>query len=165
VRLPPGFDIERADLKIQLPLREWQALGVRRADGGALPEVDLPASLVLPAGYTGPAFLVYQNFRVILGWNRSILYAIAVGHLADRIAGGGPITAPRPAGEERLSREQVLAMQDALNRLGHDTGTPDGIVGAMTREALRGFQRANGLPPDGYPTPALVTRILTAAGG
>ena len=125
---------------------------------------DFDASIVLPAGAAGPAFLVYGNYRAILGWNRSILYAVAVGHLADRFVGGEPLRAKRPVGDERLSRDDVLAMQEALVRLGFDAGTPDGIVGAQTREALKGYQRTQNLPPDGYPTPGLVRQLRQAAG-
>lgn len=164
VVLPAGFDIELADLKVRKPVSAWQDLGVRRPGGAPLPSADFEASIVLPAGAAGPAFLVYGNFRAILGWNRSILYAVAVGHLADRFVGGEPIQAKRPAGDERLSRDEVMAMQDALGRLGFDAGTPDGIVGAQTREALKGFQRSRNLPPDGYPTPALVRQLRAAAG-
>lgn len=164
VVLPAGFDIELADLKIRKPVSAWQDLGVRRPGGGPLPSADFEASIVLPAGASGPAFLVYGNFRAILGWNRSILYAVAVGHLADRFVGGEPIQAKRPAGDERLSRDEILAMQEALGRLGFEAGTPDGIVGAQTREALKGFQRSRNLPPDGYPTPALVRQLRAAAG-
>lgn len=164
VVLPQGFDFELADLKIRKPIADWQALGVRRPGGGALPLADFDASIVLPAGAAGPAFLVYGNYRAILGWNRSILYAVAVGHLADRFVGGEPLRAKRPVGDERLSRDDVLAMQEALVRLGFDAGTPDGIVGAQTREALKGYQRTQNLPPDGYPTPSLVRQLRQAAG-
>jgi len=164
VQLPAGFDIELADLKIRKPISEWQTLGIRRPGGAPLPQAEFDASVVLPAGVTGPAFLVYGNFRAILGWNRSILYAVAVGHLADRFVGGEPVQAKRPAGDERLSRDEVMAMQEALARLGFDAGTPDGIVGAQTREALKGFQRSRSLPPDGYPTPGLVRQLRAAAG-
>ncbi|SLN54856.1 lytic murein transglycosylase [Oceanibacterium hippocampi] len=85
VRLPAGFDPALADLKVVKPLGEWQALGLRRADGGDLPTRQLPASVVLPAGEGGPAFLVYDNYRTILKWNRSTYFAMAVGHLADAI--------------------------------------------------------------------------------
>ena len=164
VVLPAGFDIELADLKIRKPISEWQKLGIRRPGGAPLPQAEFDASVVLPAGATGPAFLVYGNFRAILGWNRSILYAVAVGHLADRFVGAEPFQAKRPAGDERLNRDEVVAMQEALARLGFDAGTPDGIVGAQTREALKGFQRSRSLPPDGYPTPGLVRQLRAAAG-
>ena len=88
VRLPPGIDPALANLAKRKKLAEWAALGLRRAGGGALPKVDINAALVMPAGADGPAFLVYENFRVILKWNRSTLFGLAVGRLADRIGGG-----------------------------------------------------------------------------
>lgn len=89
VRLPPGFDPELADLDVVKQLSEWQGLGVRRADGSALPTRDLNASIVLPGGTGGPAYVVYDNYRSILRWNRSFYFATAVGHLSDRIDGRG----------------------------------------------------------------------------
>jgi membrane-bound lytic murein transglycosylase B len=88
VMLPAGFDLALAKLDIQKPLEAWQALGVRRSDGADLPGRSLPASVVLPAGAGGPAFIIYENFRVILKWNRAQFFATAVGQLADRLAGG-----------------------------------------------------------------------------
>jgi len=159
VRLPADFDWELASLKLRKPLEEWRRLGIRRADGGALPIADISGAIVAPGGHKGPAFLVYGNFNKILNWNRSLLYAIAVGHLADRIAGRGPLRAARPAKEEPLSRAQVEEMQGLLAALGFDAGEPDGVVGSQTRAALRAFQRAAKVPPDGYPTPELLASI------
>jgi len=107
------------------------------------------AALILPAGVEGPAFLVYDNFRIILKWNRSIFYAVAVGHLADRINGGPALVGAR-INEEPLSREQVLKLQAALKSLGHLSAEPDGTVGSGTRRAMRQYQVACGLPPDGF---------------
>ena len=165
VRLPDGFDWELAGLKLRKPIAEWSRLGVRRADGGALPVADISGAIVAPGGHKGPAFLVYGNFDKILNWNRSLLYAIAVGHLADRIAGRGALRAARPAKEEPLSRAQVEEMQDLLGQLGFDAGEPDGVIGSRTRAALRAFQRAAKVPPDGYPTPDLLTDIRRSAAG
>ena len=159
VRLPQDFDYDLSDLTLRRPLAAWQALGVRRIDGRDLPQADLKASLILPAGHMGPAFMVYGNFRSILSWNRSILYAVAVGHLADRIAGLPPLATPRPAKETPLSRDQVAAMQNMLGTLGFDPGKPDGVVGSKTRAALKAFQRGSGLPPDGYPTPEVLQAL------
>ncbi len=152
VRLPAGFDLELADLRLRKPIAAWQALGVRRADGTELPVADMEAAIVLPAGHTGPAFMVYNNFHSILSWNRSILYAIAVGHLADRMVGLPALASARPETETPLSRGDVEAMQTLLASLGFDPGTPDGVVGAQTRAALKAYQRQAGLAPDGYPT-------------
>ncbi len=163
VRLPADFDWELASLKLSKPLAEWRRLGLRRADGGALPVADISGAIVAPGGHKGPAFLVYGNFGKILNWNRSLLYAIAVGHLADRIAGQGTLLATRPAQEEPLSRAQVEEMQGLLGTLGFDAGEPDGVVGSQTRAALRAFQRQAEVPPDGYPTPELLASIRRSA--
>lgn len=164
VRLPPGFEPAHADLATAKPLAEWAGLGVRTMSGAPLPEVDIEASLVLPAGYQGPAFLVYRNYRTILAWNRSILYAVAVGHLADRLVGLPPLATPRPAQEVALSRQDVEDMQRLLAAKGYDAGPPDGTVGAQTRSAIKDFQKAAGLPADGYPSFGLLERLRGTGG-
>lgn len=165
VRLPDGFAWELAGLDRRKTLPEWQALGLRQVDGGDLPAVDLEASLVMPGGYRGPAFLVYHNFRVILNWNRSITYAIAVGHLSDRLVGQGPLKSERPADERPLSRQEVEELQERLLAKGFDPGIPDGIVGRQTRAALRAFQRHADLPPDGFPSIEVLQKLRTSEGG
>ena len=164
VRLPDGFDFGIAQLGVKKPIAEWQALGVRRANGRDLPQADISGSIVLPAGANGPAFLVYQNFRTTMVWNRSILYALAVGYLADRFVDRGRLVATKPADDRPLSRADVSALQRDLNRLGFDAGTPDGVAGPMTRSALRAYQRTRGLPADGYPSSAMVARLAEDAG-
>ena len=164
VRLPPGFPYETADLAVERPLAEWRALGVRRIDGGDLPVVaDMTGSIVLPMGHRGPAFLVYDNYRAIMQWNRSTLYAVAVGHLADRLAGQGPLQGPRPALGPPLTSNEVMELQRLLNARGFDSGTPDGRAGPLTRSALRSFQSTNGLPADGYPSRDMLERLRQAA--
>ncbi len=125
--------------------------GVRSADGSALPSSNLSASLLVPSGHQGPAFLVQDNFNVIMRWNRSEFYALAVGHLADRIAGGEKLVRPPPTDEPRLHRDQVMAIQEQLNIKGFNTGTPDGILGPGTRRAIGEFQHQQGMIADGYP--------------
>lgn len=159
VTLPATFDFELADLSVRKHISEWQALGVRRANGADLPVANIEGSIVVPAGYKGPAFLVYDNFRAIMTWNRSIYYALAVGHLSDRLKGLGPLAAVRPANDEPLSRDDILDLQRMLNAAGFDTGEPDGMVGPMTRGAVKAYQKAKGLPPDGYPTPDLLIQL------
>jgi membrane-bound lytic murein transglycosylase B len=151
VRLPEGFDYALAGRGERRPLSAWRALGVTDAFGALLPEVEVPASILVPAGHEGPAFAVYENFDVIMGWNRSEFYAIAVGRLADRIAGAGRLAVPPPADAPRLARADVLALQQALNDAGFDAGEPDGILGPATRAALARFEGARGLVPDGHP--------------
>lgn len=163
VKIPQGFDLELVDSKTTKPLQTWADLGVIKAEGQPLSVIDgMEASLILPAGAEGPAFLIYNNFNTTLNWNRSIFYALAVGHLADRMIGKGPLVNPGPKGE-RIALDQVKAMQDALNRLGFDVGQADGVAGPKTRSAVRAFQRANGLPPDGHPSLKVMQAIRIAA--
>ena len=164
VQLPPGFDFGLASLGEKKPLAEWASVhGLRSADGSPLPQVDgIEASLVLPSGHRGPAFLVYENFRTILIWNRSILYALSVGHLADRID-GAPALGALPE-EDPVSLKAIEEMQAKLNALGYDAGIPDGLVGPQTREAVRAYQAAEGMPADGYPTVELIERIRAEGG-
>lgn len=156
VKLPPDFDLELAGLGVEKTLAAWQILGVRRINGEDLPRVNMKGSLVLPAGHSGPAFLVYNNYRTTLQWNRSNLYAIAVGHLADRLSGKGPLLTARPASEQRLSRDQVEKIQELLASYGFDPGPIDGVIGSQTRQAIKEFQRTAKLPADGHPSPELL---------
>ena len=163
VRLPKNFDFSLAGRKKQRPLYEWVDLGVTNALGQPLPPLDLPAALIVPAGYDGPAFLTYRNFRVIMGWNRSEYYALAVGHLADRIAGAGTLAQRLPTDGVRLSRAQVKQLQTDLQRLGYDVGKPDGILGPATRGALSQFQQRSGLIADGHLDQELMDAVNAAA--
>lgn len=165
VRLPEDFDLTLATMSQKKTLADWADLGVRQANGGALPQVDMEGSVVLPQGHTGPAFLVYDNFRAIMRWNRSINYAVSVGHLADRLVGLPPLATGHDAQHEPLSREDAEEMQQLLNRLGFDAGPEDGLPGPQTRAAIRDFQKELSLPPDGYPKPALLQRLRAHAGG
>jgi membrane-bound lytic murein transglycosylase B len=158
VRLPAGFDVGRADVSVRQSSALWTAEGVRTADGAPLPQL-AEATVLLPAGARGPAFLVGPNFEVILRYNNSTSYALAVGLLAQRLAGGPDVHAPWPRDLVALSRQQLNALQTALNQRGFDSGTPDGVMGPATRVALRGYQRSVGLPADGYPTLDLLQRL------
>lgn len=158
VRLPPGFDVARADADIRQGSAGWAAEGLRSIDGAPLP--DLPdAAVLLPTGARGPALLVGPNFRAILRYNNSTSYALAVGLLARQLAGGPGVQAPWPRELRALARDEILAMQAELNRRGFDSGAPDGMAGPATRAALRAYQRSIGLPADGYPTPDLLQRL------
>ncbi|NTV96612.1 MAG: lytic murein transglycosylase, partial [Thiobacillus sp.] len=159
VKLPEGFDPAQAGLERRQSLNTWAFLGLRRPDGGKLPDSFKQASLILPQGYDGPAFLVMDNFRVIMRWNRSVNYAVAVGHLADRLAGGAPLGNGLAADNRRLSREQLETMQKCLAALGYDPGPADGVPGSRTRAAIRAFQASVGLPADGYPSVPLLERL------
>jgi lytic murein transglycosylase len=158
VRLPAGFDAGRADVAVRQPSAPWAAEGVQTSDGAPLPQF-AAATVLLPAGASGPAFLVGPNFQVILRYNNSTSYALAVGLLAQRLAGGLDVRAPWPRDLVTLSRQQLKALQTALNERGFDSGTPDGVMGPATRGAIRGYQRSVGLPGDGYPTLELLQRL------
>ncbi|AFT68810.1 Lytic murein transglycosylase subfamily [Alloalcanivorax dieselolei B5] len=153
VWLPDQFDYGLAGLDESWPLSYWRERNVRLPNGQPLPDAPMNASLLLPSGAQGPAFLVYENFRVIMGWNRSEAYALAVGRLADRINGAGELSrAPVPA--PRLHRDQVKALQARLNADGFKAGSEDGLLGPGTRAALGRFQQQQGLPADGFPDEA-----------
>ena len=159
VRLPPRFDVGRADLAVRQPSALWAAEGVETIDGAPLPQF-AEAAVLLPAGAGGPAFLVGPNFQVILRYNNSTSYALAVGLLAQRLAAGPGVQAPWPRDLVALTRQQMIALQTALNQRGFDSGAPDGVMGPNTRGAIRGYQRSVGLPADGNPTLELLQRLL-----
>jgi membrane-bound lytic murein transglycosylase B len=158
VRLPPGFDVGRADPSVRQPSARWAADGVQSVDAAPLPPFT-EASILLRAGAGGPAFLVGPNFRVILRYNNSTSYALAIGLLAQQLAGGPGVQAPWPRDLAMLSRQQLKALQTALNQRGFDSGAPDGVLGPATRGAIRGYQRSAGLPADGFPTLELLQRL------
>lgn len=163
VLVPFKFDWTLAGLDTKKTVSEWRALGLRDAFGRPLPHSEIQGSLLLPQGHKGPAFLVYDNFHVIMKWNRSINYALAVGHLADRIAGMGRLTATQPEHVRLLTTAEVSEIQSLLNRLGYDSGEPDGVVGFKTRAAAQAFQNVAGLPADGYPDHTLLAHLRQAA--
>lgn len=163
VVLPDNFDFALAGTQVRKTVSEWNALGVKRADGQPLGNADIEGSIIVPAGVEGPAFIGYNNFRTIMVWNRSTNYAISVGHLADRFMGEGPIRY-MPQDEERpLTREEIYEMQILLNGLGFDVGEPDGAVGSRTREAVRAFQLSEGLPADSHVSFELLTALRSRA--
>jgi lytic murein transglycosylase len=158
VRLPPGFDYARADADVRQPTSQWTDEGVQAMDGAPLPAL-ADSAILLPAGARGPAFLVGPNFRSILRYNNSTSYALAVGLLAQQLAGGPTVQAPWPRDLQLLSRSQLLALQTALNARGFDSGTPDGMMGPATQRGVRRYQQSLGLPADGYPTLDLLQRL------
>ncbi|MDP4023484.1 lytic murein transglycosylase [Methylobacterium sp. NEAU 140] len=159
VTLPEGFDLTR----YAGDLSDFAARGVRRADGGALPGAGR-ASLFLPGGLGGPAFLITDNFEVIRAYNTSDAYALAVGHLADRIGGGPALTAPWPTAATRLDGAGLRGLQTGLAAEGLYQGEADGRAGPKLREAVRRYQIREGLPADGYATPALLARLQGRGG-
>ncbi len=157
VKLPAGFDLRRAGIDSRLPLADWAAAGVGPAGGGALPSVAGRAAIVLPQGWQGPAFVVFDNFDVVMQWNRSLNYALSVAQLAQQVAGGGGLIAQIVAGT--VSTAQLITLQQTLNALGFDAGTPDGVLGRRTQTAIRQYQVLYQLPVDGYPTPAVLAHV------
>ncbi|MRI53013.1 lytic murein transglycosylase [Methylobacterium sp. DB1607] len=154
VRLPKDFDLTR----YRGPLADFTARGVRRTDGRPLP-ADGEASLFLPGGLGSPVFLITDNFEVIRGYNTSDSYALAIGHLADRLAGGPALAAPWPSGAARLDGPGLKRLQAALAARGLYAGEQDGRAGPKLREAVRQYQIREGLPADGYARPALLERL------
>ena len=158
VQLPPGFDYGRANAALRQSGAQWSDEGVRSINGAPLPQLP-DASILLPAGARGPAFIVGANFRAILRYNNATSYALAVGLLAQRLSGGPGVQSPWPRGLPTLTRSQLLALQTALNQRGFASGTPDGLMGPATQEGIRRYQRSAGLPADGYPDSDLLQRL------
>lgn len=154
VTLPKDFDLTR----YRGPIPDFAARGVRRTDGKPLPQAG-EASLFLPGGLGAPVFLITENFEAIRGYNTSDSYALAVGHLADRLAGAPALAAPWPNGAARLDGSGLKRLQAGLAREGFYDGDQDGRAGPKLREAVRRYQIREGLPADGYARPALLERL------
>jgi lytic murein transglycosylase len=157
VRVPAAMPWDQADLDIKLPRAKWSSFGVTLADGKPLPADNVPASLLLPMGRLGPAFLVYRNFDIYLQWNNSLVYSTTAAYLATRIAGAPPMHrgTPPPA----LAFADVKAMQEMLAHAGYNVGAIDGFLGLKTRQAVKATQQKYGLPADSYPTTELLARM------
>jgi peptidoglycan lytic transglycosylase B len=160
VRLPAGFPYEQADGETLKPIAEWLKLGVRTADGGLLPANAEYGGIYIPAGMRGPAFMTFANFKVILKYNNAVSYALAVCVLGDLIAGRAGVQAAWPRDEQPLSRDERIAFQTALAKLGFDPGKIDGVLGRGVKAALRRYQKARGMPADGFPTLGLLAALL-----
>jgi len=159
VDLPNGFDVSLADISPGRPVAYWNQLGVRLVgNGGQVPNHG-DAGIWLPAGVGGPAFAVFSNFTVIKRYNRANSYALAVGHLGDRIFGGDTIKAGWPSESRALSRSEKRELQQLLTRRGFDTQGVDGLVGKNTITAIRAFQDSQGIKPDGHPSVELLNRL------
>jgi lytic murein transglycosylase len=156
VRVPADMPWPEADLAIKHPRSQWAAWGVTKVDGGPLSQDSLPASLLLPMGRLGPAFLAYPNFDVYTQWNQSLVYATTAAYYATRLAGAPKVQRGRA---EALSRQQVIEVQKNLQRLGHDVGKPDGVIGAQTRKSVKAVQMQLGLPADSYPDAAFLSAL------
>lgn len=159
VALPAKFNFMLVDRSIRKSLHEWEALGVKRVGGKLFPRPGDAASLLVPGGARGPAFLVIDNFRAIMKYNPSEAYALAIGHLADRIRGGEPIVQTWPRDEVPLIRTERLELQQRLAARGYDIGASDGHLGQKTRNAVRDFQARSGLAPDGFASGKLLEQL------
>jgi membrane-bound lytic murein transglycosylase B len=159
VTLPRNFDYLLADRSRQMTLRQWEALGVRRVGGNSFSHPEERAYLLLPAGARGPAFLMLRNFRVIMKYNPAEAYALAIGHLADRLRGGGPFVQSWPRDERVLTIEERYELQQRLAQHGFNVGAPDGLLGPQTRLAIRGFQSSIGQIPDGFASSEVLDRL------
>lgn len=158
VILPANFDFRLSGTGTRKPLQEWQDLGITQTSGAPIPLADMNASIVLPAGAAGPAFLAYDNYRTTLVYNPSTFYALTVGHLADRFTGAAAIQR-MPENEQAMSVADVKELQERLNALGFDSGEPDGRAGSRTRAAIRSYQGESDLPMDGYASILLLEAV------
>ncbi|MGR3760818.1 lytic murein transglycosylase [Roseobacteraceae bacterium NS-SX3] len=156
VTLPAGLDLSKTGPSRKLSVAQWQRQGVRPR-AGRLPGGNMKASLLLPQGHKGPAFLAYPNFDVYLEWNQSFTYALTAAYFATRLDGGPVYSAGSP--DKGLSGSQMKQLQAKLKARGHDVGAVDGILGAKTRIAVQKEQQRLGLPADAWPTPALLNRL------
>ena len=158
VMLPQGFDYDQTSERVVKPVADWTALGVRPMVGGSLPDHG-PGSILLPGGHRGAAFLIFPNFQVIERYNTADAYIIGIGHLADRLRGGPPIATAWPRDLRALTLDERKELQDRLGTAGFDPGGVDGRMGPKTIAAVKAFQNARGLVPDGYPSLEILTLL------
>jgi lytic murein transglycosylase len=158
VRVPSNLAWQEADIAITHPRAQWAQWGVTRPGGQPLAQDALPASLLLPMGRNGPAFLAYPNFHVFLEWNESLIYATTVAYFATRLA-GAPRVGNGNGQVAAFGYNEIKQLQELLVRRGYDVGGVDGKLGEMTRAAVKAAQLELGLPADSYPTPDLVARL------
>lgn len=157
VRVPENLDWSQAGLDIEIPVSQWAKWGVRRADGGAFPQGDLKAALMLPMGRFGPAFLAYSNFKIYLEWNQSLVYATTVAYYGSRLAGAAPVS--RGHNLVTFTPEQTRELQQLLKARGYNVGEVDGKLGLLTRASIKEVQKKFGLPADSYPSAELLHRL------
>lgn len=158
VSLADNFQYQHSGINSAKPINRWGEIGVTKTNGKPIANADIEAALLVPAGHKGPAFLVYDNFSVIMRWNHSQFYAIAVGRLADRISGAGQLH--RPAVKTpNLTATQMLSLQQKLIALGFDVGKPDGIMGPATQKGLREYQYSQKMVADGFPDSTVFNKL------
>ena len=162
--IPEGYDYSLGDGR-KLTVAAWKATGLTPTLPGTFGTADaLQAELFLPAGSYGPAFLLFENFGIIKRYNNADSYALAVGLLADRLAGRPDLSRPWPTDIQMLTQQQAKDLQAALNKLGYNAGAVDGIIGRGTRGALQKFQKDRSLVADGFPTTDMLAKVIEAAG-
>lgn len=154
VSVPANLDWSQSGVDTELPVAQWQAMGVTAKEGKL---ANLPASLLLPQGRKGPAFLVYPNYKVLFEWNKSFVYVTTAAYFASRIEGAAPYDAGDP--EPGLTPEQMTSLQKNLAKRGYQMGKIDGVLGAATRKAVQAEQQRLGLPADGWPTANLLANL------
>jgi len=159
VRLPSGFNYRMAGKKGARSVAQWRKIGVQTAKLRDFGAGNPRARLLLPVGRHGPAFLVTRNFDAILAYNKSNSYALAVAHLADRLAGAGPFVANWPTDLRILSRSDNKELQKLLSARGYDTGGTSGSIGPRSRRAISSYQHRIGVTPDGYADARLLERL------
>ncbi|WP_374651943.1 lytic murein transglycosylase [Dongia sp.] len=164
VKLPQGFPYQEAELDIEKPVGHWQQRGVRTVDGQPLPALPGGTSILVLAGYQGPAFLVTKNFKTILKYNYSTSYALSVAYLGQRVMGGPGVKGKWPVGEPPLALGEREEIQQRLVDRGLLAGSVDGVIGLKSRKAIRAFQQQVGLPADGFATKALLEELRRRAG-
>ena len=158
VRVPPDLDWQQADLEIKHPRAQWAKWGVRTPSGKPIEADELQASLLLPMGRNGPAFLAYENFNAFLTWNQSLVYATTAAYFATRLQ-GAPAVGKGNGEVEPFGAKQVFELQELLTRHGYDIGKVDGKLGLATRGAVKEVQIKLGMPADSYPTSELLARL------
>jgi len=159
VALPSHFDYLLADSPRPMTVRQWESVGIRRANGEPFPHPAERANLLLPAGARGPAFLMLRNFRVIMKYNPAEAYALATGNLADRLRGGRPFVHPWPRDERVLTLQERYEMQQLLAQHGFKVGAADGFIGPQTRLAIRDYQQSIGEIPDGFASSEVLDKL------
>ncbi|MCB5190040.1 lytic murein transglycosylase [Methylobacillus arboreus] len=161
VSLPEGFAWQEAAINQKRSVGQWQALGVQALGQATLPPAERDAAVILPQGWRGPAFMVFDNFKVVMQWNRSTNYALTVAHLASRLRGAPSLSGGAGAEQYPVSIDAIKRLQQQLTELGFDTGGSDGLPGPKTQAAIRGYQLAHALPADGYASPSLMQHVAT----
>jgi lytic murein transglycosylase len=156
VALPNGLDLTRTGIRNEMTVSQWAQLGVRPTHG-QLPSGNLPASVIVPQGHRGPAFMVFHNYRVLFEWNQSFIYVTTAAYFATRLSGAPVYQAGSP--ETGLNQDQMRQLQQRLSQRGFNVGAIDGILGANTRAAVQDIQAQLGLPADGWPTPQLLRML------